>query len=619
MLAVMEMLAAFKSNRSYRLLGCLIFLVGCVMPVHIAIGASKPLPVLGRVVELPPYVVEEPLDPPWRYATIPGVEVISRCQDSITSQLIDRHHRLSQLLSMIFPPELQPQRDTPFHYVYYPQSNQPQVTREIVEQAQSSDSSAGADRSLNRIDESLFRFMPNFRFVDPDSIAVFFVVNEFSVERNGFTLTPDYLRYLLDGSTPSLPRWFIEGLMELYPTIQIIVPPITTPLNAQSTNTSRANNSFLYDDAVFSSAIWISREQTRQLKKDPGSAPQFIPLGELFSDIKFETHDTQYQEMWLAESALFIRWALDPEKDKIKAVASGHLRVLESKYTQPQALWRFVARTRAEPVSEELFEECFGQTFADAELRLLDYLRRAISSKFYLQNDNAIDTPAFTLRDATKLDISRIKGELTRLEIGYIQARYPKLTNRYVEQARRTLRVAYDKGERDPRLLAELGLCECDAENDAGAEPFLRAAVQGHVIKPMVYVQLARIELKRLTETVKKEKPTAGQLSSIMNLLDTARHQAPPLSAVYELYARAWVMSELPLDDDEFAILNEGMRYFPRQTGLIYASALLHAMHGWNEQAQALIKRGLNISSDTAEHAALQRLQKAVLSHQTAP
>ena len=43
-----------------------------------------------------------------------------------------------------------------------------------------------------------------------------------------------------------------------------------------------------------------------------------------------------------------------------------------------------------------------------------------------------------------------------------------RLTPKYLEQARRTLKRGYDRDERDPRLLAVLGLCEIDAGNDAG-------------------------------------------------------------------------------------------------------------------------------------------------------
>ena len=49
-----------------------------------------------------------------------------------------------------------------------------------------------------------------------------------------------------------------------------------------------------------------------------------------------------------------------------------------------------------------------------------------------------------------------------------LNANSPELAPKYLEQARRTLRRAYDRGERDPRLLAVLGLCECDAGNETG-------------------------------------------------------------------------------------------------------------------------------------------------------
>jgi hypothetical protein len=41
-----------------------------------------------------------------------------------------------------------------------------------------------------------------------------------------------------------------------------------------------------------------------------------------------------------------------------------------------------------------------------------------------------------------------------------VKAQFPALTQKYLEQARRTLMRAYDRGSRDPRLLAVIGLCE---------------------------------------------------------------------------------------------------------------------------------------------------------------
>src|SRR5256885_312432 len=60
------------------------------------------------VVALPPFIVEEASKgPPWRYAEIPGYEILSRCSDATTREVVEVHWRLHQLLAEILPERLQ--------------------------------------------------------------------------------------------------------------------------------------------------------------------------------------------------------------------------------------------------------------------------------------------------------------------------------------------------------------------------------------------------------------------------------------------------------------------------------------------------------------------------------
>ncbi|MCF7686830.1 MAG: hypothetical protein K9M98_09655 [Cephaloticoccus sp.] len=86
-----------------------------------------------EVVELPPYVVAETSNAPWRYTEIPGVEFISRCPDALTRQLVVSQYRLHELISLMIPKEFQVRRDTPVVYVYFNENNQPAVNQEMVE------------------------------------------------------------------------------------------------------------------------------------------------------------------------------------------------------------------------------------------------------------------------------------------------------------------------------------------------------------------------------------------------------------------------------------------------------------------------------------------------------
>ncbi|HRP06153.1 MAG TPA: hypothetical protein PLV87_14660, partial [Opitutaceae bacterium] len=56
-------------------------------------------------------------------------------------------------------------------------------------------------------------------------------------------------------------------------------------------------------------------------------------------------------------------------------------------------------------------------------------------------------SPAIKLRDATPLDVARIRGDWERLQISFVRKAFPDVVDKYVEQARKTLRKPYDQGD----------------------------------------------------------------------------------------------------------------------------------------------------------------------------
>src|ERR1019366_9231312 len=100
--------------------------------------------------------------------------------------------------------------------------------------------------------------------------------------------------------------------------------------------------------------------------------------------------------------------------------------------------------------TEALFQECFGLDFATAQQQLTAYLPEAIREKLALRPSQRPRLPDYALRPASEAEIARLRGDWERLEVGYVKAHFPSLAPKYLEQARRTLRRAYDHGSRDP-------------------------------------------------------------------------------------------------------------------------------------------------------------------------
>src|ERR1019366_6766328 len=71
-------------------------------------------------VVLPPFIVEEAnKGPPWRYAEMPGFEILSRCDDRTTRDLALAHFRLHRLLALLLPDRLQLSFAVPRTIIFY--------------------------------------------------------------------------------------------------------------------------------------------------------------------------------------------------------------------------------------------------------------------------------------------------------------------------------------------------------------------------------------------------------------------------------------------------------------------------------------------------------------------
>ncbi|HUR57955.1 MAG TPA: hypothetical protein VM029_09625, partial [Opitutaceae bacterium] len=179
-------------------------------------------------------------------------------------------------------------------------------------------------------------------------------------------------------------------------------------------------------------------------------------------------------------------------------------------------------------------------------------------------------------------------------------------------QARRTLKRGYDRGERDPRLLAVLGLCESEAGDEVAAREYLEAAVRIGPVRPRANYELARL---RLAEFKASPAGTGGRLSvsqtaDVLRPLFAARADQPPLPEVYELIAEAWAHSESKPTRAHLAVLHEGVRLFPRRIELVLRGAELHLKHGYDDAATTLIDVAVLVADDDAARKRIAALQQ---------
>lgn len=544
-----------RTFRSALRLACLLTLFG-------ALACSLARAADPETVELPPMIVEEAAESVrWLYASDGSTEFLSRCSASTTRRYAEAWLKKLQLLRTLVPPEFLARTDVPTVALLYGQDVKQSVSAEIQRQLRATQTEENSAAALDSPHRTRVGYAPNLRIDDRDMHASFVYIDEAHFDPATLIVSPGYLHFLLERRVPVLPRWLIDGIDRTYLNADLVKAPITFP-----------------------PLVWTNRWDSEALVRDLQMPRALLPASEFFSPFAGRdelNRNTRRGEILSAQVELFFRWAVD------------------SGAKHREALWKFAARSAEEPVTEELFEACFGFGFSELRDRLSDYLPRAVQESPRADPGNLPALRRLDVRPATPNEIARLRGEWERLAIGHAQRALPEVRELYVAQARRTLRRAFAAGDRDPRLLATMGLCEIDAGNDAGALEFLEPAIYSGVVRPRAYVEVARLRLAAL-----RQGQPAGQLLSYAELgpvlepLRLAAKQTPPLPEVFLLLAEAWVRcTEAPAPAD-FALLETGAKNFARRPLVGFALALVYASRGQAARAEAILATGDDYITD---------------------
>jgi hypothetical protein len=546
-----------------------------------------------RVIELPKFVVTDSRELPqpeaWKYATIPGFEILTNASDRATQRLLRDFgmfrqalghvwpipQRLSQTTSLIicgkgnkfdaFIPAGKSVPDAAFASLFVKQGNQAAIiidleatTLNILNIDSSNDAATGTDSGIVSVehDKQLYR---------------------------------EYVRYLLSQNEPRLPAWLEEGLSQIIMKMQfdrkwIEFAKLEDPntISTQAAMTMELNALATADDpdaATLPGAPAEDRDFNAALRRRA-----LVKLDKFFA-VKHDSPEALNvlgNNVWAKQAYAFVHMCLYGYKGKYQ-----------------KAFTTFMQRSAKEPVTEQMFKECFRfpgkngtfkeMSFSDMLMEIRSYCEFTVyESKYYKSKEDVIiPPPPLELRDATQGEIGRIKGEALLLA-------------GHQGKARGELVAAYQRGERDPNLLAALGLYERAHGEEERARKFLEAA----------YVQKTKrsdalLELARYRHADAMAKPAASndrfsgaQTTAIMQPLLQARRQPPPLPAVYDLAGDTLVRSEMKPTRDEAVMLVEGAQLFPLRMKLIYQGAVIAADAGELIPAHALVDHGIKYAPE---------------------
>ena len=145
------------------------------------------------------------------------------------------------------------------------------------------------------------------------------------------------------------------------------------------------------------------------------------------------------------------------------------------------------------------------------------------------------------------------------------------------------------------------------------ALPLLEAAAKGPGLRhPSAYVELARQRLAAAQAKAPNGQIDDAQRASVMEPLLIARRIPVPLPATYVLITEAWLASATPPKLENYAVIGEGRRLFPRELPLIYALARLYKQNGEPAAATKLCQVGLHFSTSQEDRDAFEQLLAAL-------
>lgn len=566
----------------------------------------------GPIVELPKFVVTGKPVPTeaeaWRYAAIPGIEVLSNAPDRETQRILSNFQQFQNALKVASL--IQDRSNTPLLFVFCraPTAadlllpggrklvNEPPqgvfvgrsraaivvgIGRNVDQtsigigsgllaraQREIGESWRDAAASEARMNDSTAPEELDFRAADP--------VSENSDEelRAGHLDTDRqlpylYMKYLLTQSDPPLPFWFQEGLMR-------IVADMEVQPDFVSIGDGRSFMAF------------FSPRSARMVPLIPFE--EFFTIGEAELASARDDKTTAKVSIVTAQA-----W---PQQ----AHAFAHLCLFGEGGKWKKPLSKLLVRAAKQPVTEALFKECFGMSFKEMGTHMRGYVTFVDSTRqeFRAKGAKPAAPAPVALREATDAEVGRIKGYALQLA-------------GQVSQGRSEFIAAYHRGDRDPELLAGLGLIELENGKTERGYQFLKAAVAGKTRNPDAYVALARERMAAAAAAPGQDgRYSAEQTAEIVKLARSAVELPPTRAETCELLADVWARSAVsPAEDDVTLQIRAAIKY-PGRLKLVYGAAVMSIDAKLYNEARTLVEHGIKFAPDPVTRLRFERLKALI-------
>ncbi len=574
--------------RIHRLLSVATLFTGCLFPGSWLLHGAE------DIVELPTLTVTDTRELPqpekWSYTNIEGFEVISSAKDRETRRLLRDFEIFRLALGIVWP--VAQTKAPPSAMILCGRRG------EFASFLPPAERHAGTTASLVLNDrEQAFVILDLYSRVvllDPssvDAVADEPLPSEFLIDHYK-QLYREYLHYLFSLAKNPPPIWFEEGMSQIIMAMEFSPRLITIgriqPGNQVSIEKAWANSQNAAAAEAEDTQAMVAVAPVEDVDFNIALNRRRLLAFDEFFGIKSDSAAARTRlgnNLWAKQCYAFVHMCLYGRKGRYEA-----------------AFNKLVERASREPLTPEIFEECFGKPYDKFLVELRGYI--SFTDYTYRQTkitgERTLDVPPPEMRDATEGESMRIQADAWRI------AGQPA-------RARDALVAAYIRGERDPAFLATLGQAELAAGNTDRARRFLEVAAPKST-RGSVLVDLARL---RFAEAQARPAGPDGtlsdaQLARVLKPLFDARGFPAVSVELYTLIAEAWLAAHAIPGNDQLAVLTEGIQHFPHHPSLIYAMAKLHARAGNTAAAAALVAHGEKIARDDATRTRFAQLRTAI-------
>ncbi|MDQ5981052.1 MAG: hypothetical protein QG602_4030 [Verrucomicrobiota bacterium] len=527
------------------------------------------------IFELPKLTVNEPADLPelerWHYTRLDSFEILACGNERDIRKLLVDFQKFRQAVKLVWPVPIKPLAASTLLLC----GEKGRYDAFLPADLRDSESPLPSLFLRNREQIAIVVDLQTTRVSILDPMATLNAASsaaEYEVDHYR-QLYREYVHYLLSQSEARPPAWLKEGLAQIIMDVELTDRSlIYGKINTFKGDVSGVSPLEPGEDADAAAPTAVVGErpfnavlQTRRL----------MPLGEFFA----VDPDSEIARSPLGNNL----WAK-------QAYAFVHYCMFGANLRHKEALITFVGRLAQEPLSEELFKECFKTGYKGMVDELNGYLRhtRHKYQQYNLQATDRLTPASIELTEASAGLVGLLKGDALQLA-GHPEAAYTEYRN------------AYRRGARDAALLAGLS---ATVPNSEMAAKFTDEAVKAGANRPSAFVRQARNRLAVFKADPGPDgKLTQQQLAAVLSPLFKARSLPPPLPELYETIAETWALSSVSPKPEHLAVLDEGVRRFPRDSALLHQTSLLYQRIGNTDTAAAIARLGLRYAADEAAKA----------------